>query len=254
MYEVQVRVEKQIITIADKLQTIRRTIQMNTHNIPMMLLVVLPLLLACSTAPPLWTQTVSFAPCSPEQYVAPKAPIDKQAISEQLEREIKLAAGVGDTQLLLTLCCRAAAAGIALAEVRLGLLSSEGKLGMTKNEVQARYWFKRAADQRDHKAELALSILYMTGRGGPVLIEEGICYLRRAAEGGIAGAQFKLAAEYVMGKNIPRGLDQATIWAERADRGGYPKAKDLLDLIRKAPPSMKGRYEMGREKFCQDCN
>jgi hypothetical protein len=178
----------------------------------------------------------SVEPCSLEQYVAPSSESELRVLRDNLDQDVRMVFQAGEKELVLSLLCQASAAGIAAAEVRLGGMLAEGWGFFAKNEQQARYWLKRAANRGDKQAQYMLSVLYRMGRGGPVLGSEGMRLLRSAAESGNPGAQFELAAEYVTGDFVPTDLARARYWAELAARSGHREAQDFLVRLNSQQP------------------
>lgn len=171
----------------------------------------------------------SVQPCSLEQHVAPSSDSELRALRDNLDADVRFAFQAGEKVLALNILCRGAAAGIADAEFRLGLILSEGwGSKFDQDETRGRYWLKRAADRGDMRGTYALSVLYRLGRGGPVMGSEGMRLLRAAAASGNSDAQFDLAYEYVAGEFVPADWVRARHWASLAANAGHQDARKFL--------------------------
>jgi TPR repeat protein len=175
----------------------------------------------------------SVMPCSPEQYYPPETQAEVVELKSRLNEDIRLTFEASERDMAMELMCRGAAAGIAEAEFILGLGSAEGAFGIDKDEKQARYWLKRAADKSHAKAQYALSILYLNARGGAMLVPAGMQLLISAARASIPDAQYELACEYVFGRYIENSTNEAIEWAQRAEKQGHRDAGDLVKKLRK---------------------
>lgn len=184
-----------------------------------------------------YAEYASIAPCTPENYIAPKTDYEIRELKINLAEDTKVASV--NRGLLLTLLCRAAAAGIERAEFSLGLLLSQGEGLMKKDEKQARYWLKRSADKGNLNSKFLLSVLYREALGGPPLAQSGMKLLREAAEGGYDQAMLEMATEYVYGRYVTRDLGMARSWANRAMQAGHPSAGELIQDIDNAPSTMR---------------
>lgn len=183
----------------------------------------------------------SIAPCDPEQYVAPAPESERRLLQENFDEDLRLAFQAVGKNLVLRILCRAAAAGIVDAELRLGLVNIEGHGFFEKDEVQARYWLRRAANKNHNEAQFALSVLYREGRGGPPLGKEGMRLLTSAAKAGVPEALLDLASEYAVGRYIFRDLGRARFWAELAKDAGLEEAEEFLLELAKALRSSEER-------------
>ena len=173
----------------------------------------------------------SVQPCSLEQYVAPSSESELSSLRNCLKEDVSFAFQAGEKDLVLSMLCQGAAAGIAGAEMLLGGAVAEGWGMFEKDEERARYWLKRATDRGDMHGALLLSVLYRMGRGGPVMGSEGISLLRASANAGNSDAQYELAAEYVRGDFVPADRGLAMRWAALAANAGHQDAKKLLHRL-----------------------
>lgn len=72
-------------------------------------------------------------------------------------------------------------------------------LTVRKNDTEAAFWFRKAADQGYANAQDALGWLYHSGEGVPQDDAEAVIWWRRAAEQGYADAQYNLGQAYFNG-------------------------------------------------------
>lgn len=81
--------------------------------------------------------------------------------------------------------------------------------------------YKDSADKGNPQSQLALGILYMTGKGGatqnPALALE---YIKKAADSNLAAAQTYLGCIYAEGKIVPRDMQLAVQWRELGAQNG----------------------------------
>ena len=145
------------------------------------------------------------------------------------------------------------------AQLLLGRLCRDGPL-VTPDWLEARYWFEQAA-QSLPDAQHALGKLLLTDDVEVHDREQGIRWLKRAAEGGHKYAAYRLAkeflkdgnvtealpwlaesaetdnlyAEYLLGKlywegeDIPQDMGQAVYWLTQAAEPGHAHAQILLE-------------------------
>jgi TPR repeat protein len=120
-----------------------------------------------------------------------------------------------------------AKAGDPSAQFILGLLYERGYDG-PPDELQAAYWYRKAADQGLGQAEDALKALRQSGRGftidnGGLLITFGDAY-----EGDRPEAQLALADAYYHGNGVSGNKPAAAYWYGRAAGHGLIAAKSRL--------------------------
>ena len=100
-----------------------------------------------------------------------------------------------------------------------------------KDYEQAARLFREAAEQGNARAQEALGMMYVRGKGVPQDFREAEHWLRKAAEQGEAGAQVILGGLYFVGRGVPEDLVQAYAWYNLAAAAGHEKAKELRDEI-----------------------
>src|SRR6202163_1996529 len=99
-------------------------------------------------------------------------------------------------------------AGNVNAQVQLGVIYLTGD-GVTKDDVEAVKWLRKAADQDSALGERYLAEMYFKGRGVSADIVEAAKWLRMAAEQGDAQSEYNLAVLYTQGLGVPRNLKEA---------------------------------------------
>ena len=147
----------------------------------------------------------------------------------------------GDVKQAFPLLVRAARAGIAEAEFRLGRCYMEGA-GVPPSRVEGARWLERAANQGYVEAQARLATLSIYGllSGSGMASQEpgssarlfasneatapefeiGVKWARKAAEGGSADGQAVLGYILTSGPEHLRDLDEAHRWYERSAAAG----------------------------------
>jgi TPR repeat protein len=80
--------------------------------------------------------------------------------------------------------------GDAKSQERLGVAFFLGKGGLTKDEVEAVKWFRKAAEQNVADAQYNLGVCYANGQGVTEDDAEAVKWFRKAAEQNQADAQY----------------------------------------------------------------
>ena len=94
--------------------------------------------------------------------------------------------------------------------------------GADKNDQEAAYWFRRAADLNHTEAQRHLAFAHLNGRGVPKNESEGIRRLRIAAEAGDAPARRQLGYHYATGAGVHKDEHEAVHWFRlAADQGDH---------------------------------
>jgi len=133
---------------------------------------------------------------------------------------------------------KAADHGFAVAQFHLGAMYAEGRGGLPKDDAEAVKWFRKAAEQGDALSQANLGLSYEVGKGG---LErdpsQAVVWYRKAADQGHAGAQGRLGAMYAEGQGgLPKDDTQAVIWLKKAAEQGDAPSQANLGLF----------YEQGR--------
>jgi hypothetical protein len=140
------------------------------------------------------------------------------------------ATDAGANQQAVTWLERAAAAGVAPAQLTLGGLYEKGA-GVAKDPQRARIWYLAAARKGNAKAMHNLAVLWAQGAGGKVDYTIAADWFRRAAVHGIADSQFNLAGLYERGTGVELNPGEAYKWYGLAARQGDPNAIRKRDEV-----------------------
>ncbi len=107
--------------------------------------------------------------------------------------------------------------------------------GVEQDYVEAARWYRRAADQGMHIAQLSLGRMYASGRGVAHDQSEAARWYRKAADLGLASAQYELSLAYSSGLGVPpdqvaayEWMDLAVFRARGPIREKYSAARDAL--------------------------
>jgi TPR repeat protein len=128
-----------------------------------------------------------------------------------------------------------AASGDAAAQCGLGLMYARGPepgvpcaYCVPKDDTQAAFWLRKAAEQGLAVAQGALGNLYENGRGVPQDYAQAILWYRKAAEQGYAPSQSSLGLAYYYGQGVPQDYAQAALWYRKAAEQGLDSAQFTL--------------------------
>ena len=123
-----------------------------------------------------------------------------------------------------------AQAGDPNAQNELGLLYSEGR-GLPQNYLEAKDWFRKAADQGHAGAQVNLGTLYSLGQGAPYSDPMALFWFQRAAEQRNALAFAKLGMMYERGRGVPQSLIEAHMWYSLSAAYGEKRAAESRDAV-----------------------
>ena len=104
---------------------------------------------------------------------------------------------------------------------------------MDEDFTKAVYWYKKAAEQGDTKAQLNLAVMFRYGTGVTEDFTQAVYWYKKAAEQGDTKAQLSLAEMYASGDGVPENFVLAYKWGNLASARGRDKAKELKNEIRK---------------------
>ena len=112
----------------------------------------------------------------------------------------------------------------------LGRPRSYGGLGgiFIGNPQKAVYWYRKAAEQGNAEAQIALGDCYGRGEGVERSYQKAVQWYSKAAELGNAEAQTKLGNCYFEGKGINRDYQRAVHWYEKAAKQQYSVAMNSM--------------------------
>lgn len=127
---------------------------------------------------------------------------------------------------------RAADAGLAPAQFRLGSLYEKGN-GVKKDLPEARRWYLAAAERGNANAMHNIAVLYAEGIDGKPDFATAVQWFTRAARHGVADSQYNLAVLHARGIGTEQNLAEAYKWfAIAAQKGDKDAARKRDDLAR----------------------
>ena len=136
----------------------------------------------------------------------------------------------GDYATAIRLIQPDAEAGVASAQLLLGMIYVQGGDGVTQDDAEAVKWFGKAAAQGDDKAQFNLGLMYEKGRGAPQNYAEAVKWYRKAAERGHIAAQTNLATMYAGGHGVPLNNAEAVRWFRKAAEQDDPVSQFNLGV------------------------
>jgi hypothetical protein len=104
---------------------------------------------------------------------------------------------------------------------------------VSKDEVAAVKWWRKAAEQGNAPAQYHLGLAYSIGEGVPQDYAEAARWYRKAAEQGHAAAQYNLALQYHFGEGVPQDYIQEAAWIRKAAEQGKDYAQWRLVACRR---------------------
>jgi TPR repeat protein len=123
---------------------------------------------------------------------------------------------------------KAADAGDAIAQFRLGSLLFFGKNGVKKNEKVGLGWIRRAADQQNVEALYTLGQALERGDGVKKNPSEALALFTRTAELGFPLGQTKVGSLFAAGDIVARDERTAVSWFRKAADQGFAEAQYRL--------------------------
>ncbi len=120
--------------------------------------------------------------------------------------------------------------GDEVAQFNIGVMYQFGQ-GRPKNDTEAGYWYRLAAERGHASAQFNLGWMYENGYGVPENDAEAVKWYRRAAEQGDASAQFNLGLMYAHGEGVLENNAEAARWYRRAAEQGDAQAQFNLGLM-----------------------
>lgn len=125
---------------------------------------------------------------------------------------------------------KAAGAGNAQAQFRVGLLHMPEDTNPPKNPAAYLRWMRLAADQGHVTAQENVAHIYYKGWGVPVNYAEAARWYTRAMEGGSVWAATSLAVQYAIGEGVPQDRARAAQFYAYAAERGEPMAQYMLGI------------------------
>ena len=126
-------------------------------------------------------------------------------------------------------CKTQADLGDALAEYNLGLCYELGR-GVTKSEVEAVKWYRKAAEQNYAEAQFSLGVHYAFGQGVAKDDVEGGKWCLKAAEQNYAPAQLSQGLHCKFGILVAKNAVEAVAWFRKAANQDLASAEYNLGL------------------------
>jgi TPR repeat protein len=126
---------------------------------------------------------------------------------------------------------KAAEQGAATAQAALGACYGEG-LGVTQDYSQATYWYRKAAEQGHVLAQVALGDCYFRGHGVVKDYLKAEELYKKAAEKGNANVMNTLGWHYYLGDGFKKDYQKAEMWFKKAietdENSPYPYSNMAL--------------------------
>jgi uncharacterized protein len=130
----------------------------------------------------------------------------------------------------LTLLAPLAEQGDAVAQLKLGIIFSRGKVG-SPDHVAALGWFTKAAEQGQVEAQFELGRIYRDGLGTRADGDAAVYWLQRAAEKNTPHALNALGELYLGHQNVPQDFAVARTWFLRGAQAGNSPSMYNLGVI-----------------------
>ncbi len=121
--------------------------------------------------------------------------------------------------------------GYARASYYLGSIYEQNR-AVGRDEILARKWLLKAAEQGHLGAKVALADHCMEGKGGGKDIAEALRWYRQAADQGYGLAQLRLAHLYINGSGVMKDTEKGLNLMSTAAAKGFSTAQTELGLIR----------------------
>ena len=120
--------------------------------------------------------------------------------------------------------------GDAQAQCNIGTRYEMGR-GVTKDDVEAVKWYRKAADQGNAPAQFYLGFMYAEGNGVAKDEAEAVKWYRKAADQGDAHAQFYLGNRYASGRGVAKDEAEAVKWYRRAAEQNHAVGQSSLAFM-----------------------
>jgi hypothetical protein len=114
--------------------------------------------------------------------------------------------------------------GDATAQFNLGVMYDQGQ-GVPRDDQQALYWYRKAADQDFVEAQFNIGIMYAIGQGMPKDFKQAADWYRKAAIQGYVEASRALANLYLFGQGVPRSETKSKYWNQVAANQAVDNAR-----------------------------
>jgi uncharacterized protein len=122
--------------------------------------------------------------------------------------------------------------------------------GAERDDAQAAYWYRKAAEQGHAEAQYNLARLYATGQGVARDQEAALHWMRAAASQGYAPAQARFGARYAAGNGISQDHRLAYFWLTLAFlRGDRRNEKLRAAEAQKLTPEVVAATEQAAQNW-----
>jgi len=123
----------------------------------------------------------------------------------------------------------------------LGLIYEVGR-GVGRNDEQAVFWYRKAAEQGNATAQNTLGSMYENGYGVEQDDYEAMFWFQKSAEQGNADAQNNLGCMYQYGRGVEQDDEQAMFWYQEAAGQGHATAQNNLGWMYEAGRGVEQDY------------
>ena len=137
-----------------------------------------------------------------------------------------------DQRLAMLYFEQAAAQQNARAQYMLGLLHSQGLLGLDKSDKEAFDYYKKSADNGFAKAQTEVAKCYSLGLGVKENDQEAVKYLKMAVENHDLMAKYLLGIMYYQGLGVEKDLNKAKDLLGQAAKEGHRGAQQTCQEIK----------------------
>lgn len=117
------------------------------------------------------------------------------------------------------------------AQVALGIVYGEGFLGVSQNPSESEYWYTKAAEQGNEKAQSTLAYKYEKGDFGFVDYKKAMKWDLKAAEQGNMDSMCGVGDKYLYGKGVIQDYVVAHMWFNIAASHGHYFAGKIRDEL-----------------------
>ena len=134
---------------------------------------------------------------------------------------------------------------------------------MSQDYSQAVYWFRKAAEQGDAKAEEFLGECYYEGKGVTQDYSQAAYWCKKAAEQGRAKAQLRIGALYASGDGVNKDNDLAEEWLTKVmdNQESSENLKlratlilDIIGIVNQAATNDHKYVDLGLSVMWATCN
>jgi len=138
--------------------------------------------------------------------------------------------------------------GDARAQYMLGLLNDKGP-GVTENDKQALYWYRKSAINGYARAQYVLADKYEKGQVVTINYKRAVYWFRQSAEQGFAMAQNELARRIQIGRGVTADYIEAHKWFNIAIKGGYKVRRKFINELEKnmTPSQISSAQKLAEE-------